>query len=99
MKNKSGKKVTFKALLTGLICIGIAFTIIPRAKIIWELSERKQGLEQVKTELTEENTQLRAELKKANSAENIERIAREQLGMVKEGEKVLVPVIEDQPDL
>ncbi len=66
---------------------------MPRVKTIMELSSRKQGLEEQKVILVEKHELLTIQLEEANSMENIERIAREQLGMVKEGEQMLIPVI------
>ncbi|MGL5378811.1 FtsB family cell division protein [Clostridium sp.] len=42
-------------------------------------------------ELKDKNTRLEAELKKAESDEYLEKLARERLGMVKDGEQVVNP--------
>jgi cell division protein FtsB len=62
-------------------------------KTVWELSQRKQALLVEKAQLEQEHQALQIELEQANSPENIERIAREQLGMVKPGEQPLIPVL------
>ncbi|NLJ71805.1 MAG: hypothetical protein GX333_02180 [Syntrophomonadaceae bacterium] len=89
MINKKG----FRLLLALLISLCLIITIMPRVKTIMELSSRKQGLEEQKVILVEKHELLTIQLEEANSMENIERIAREQLGMVKEGEQMLIPVI------
>lgn len=67
--------------------------IIPRAKVVYELSMRKAELEEQKLILIEKNQTLTMELEKTKSPQYIEKIAREQLGLVKEGEQIIMPVI------
>ena len=69
--------------------------LVPRITNIVDLSQRKAMLEQEKTQLTEIKKKLSHELKAAESPETVERIAREQLGMVKKGERPITPVIYD----
>ena len=67
--------------------------IVPRVQIIWELNQQKCNLEQQKNELYQQNSRLKQTLNEVNCPETIERIAREQLGLVKEGETVIIPVL------
>ncbi len=83
----------FKLVITTLVCICLMVTIIPRTKIVYELSQRKTELEEQKLLLMEKNNLLTKEFEQAKSLENIERIAREQLGMVKSGEQIIMPVV------
>ncbi|MFA7078862.1 MAG: septum formation initiator family protein [Syntrophomonas sp.] len=83
----------FRLVLTGLLCAILLFTIIPRAKTIYELSVRKNALLQEKEELTQINEERRQTLAEIDSPAGIERIAREQLGMVKKGERNIIRVI------
>ena len=92
MKEKKIKKPG-SLFLTGLICLLLLFTIVPRAKSIVELSARKQELQKEKAALIKINSEHKKELAELKSPQAIERIAREQLGMVKNGEKVVVEVI------
>jgi cell division protein FtsB len=71
----------------------MAFTLIPRVATVVELSQRQQSLLTEKAALEQEQQRLQIELDKADSPANIERLAREQLGMVKPGEQRLVPVL------
>lgn len=89
MRNR-GKGIFLKRLITIMMCIVLIVPVISRAKTVWELEIRKKELEAKKAQLLIENKRLREEYKEATSLENIERIAREKLGMVKEGEKPLV---------
>ncbi len=81
------------ALLLGFFAV----TLVPRCCTIWKLNAQKQALEMKKIEITQSNQQLSAEKDKLNSPAAVERIAREKLGMVKKGEKVLMEVQTDSP--
>lgn len=87
------KSFPLKKIMIIMICFLLILPIGSRVKTIWELEARKKSLETKKAQLLEENKRLKEEYEKARSIENIERIAREKLGMVKEGEKPLVEVI------
>lgn len=89
------KSFPLKKIMIIMICFLLILPIGSRAKTIWELEARKKSLETKKAQLLEENKRLKEEYEKARSVENIERIAREKLGMVKEGEKPLVEVMID----
>jgi len=93
MKTKNSKPKSGRLFFAGLICLLIMFTIVPRAKTILELSARKEELQKEKAVLVKINSERKKELVELNSPEVIERIAREQLGMVKDGEKIVVEVI------
>lgn len=88
---RPGRKV-----LVGIICLMLAFTIVPRVKTVWELSTQKNELKLKKAALEKVNQELSQKAREANTPENIERIAREQLGMLKKGEKALIQVVPDQ---
>jgi cell division protein FtsB len=74
-----------------------AFTLVPRCYSIWKLHLQKEALEQKKQQAMQLNQELQAEKDKLNDPLVFERIAREQLGMVKKGEKVLVKIEMDAP--
>jgi cell division protein FtsL len=79
-----------------VICVLVSVSIIPRVKTVWELSAQRAQLEQQKAALQKINQELTIKAREANSKENIEKIAREQLGMVKKGEKALIKVIPEK---
>lgn len=96
VKNReSNQRRNKKTLLMGLVCLFIVFTIVPRAKTVWDLTQQKQELKQQRTKLQQVNLSLKKQSDRLNSLAAVERIAREQLGMVKQGEKVIVEVVED----
>jgi cell division protein FtsB len=72
-----------------------AVTLIPRVYTIWKLDGQKQALEQKKLEAAQINQELAEQKDKLSSPLVVERIAREQLGMVKKGEKVLMEMETD----
>lgn len=83
----------FRLVLTGLLCAMLLITLVPRVKSIYQLSSRKQELLQEQTRLLESKGEREQVLATIDSPENMERIAREQLGMVKPGEKTIVRVL------
>jgi len=88
MPNKRLKRV-----ITAFVCVLLLIAIVPRAKTIYELSARKQSLLQEKERLTQVNQERSQTLAEIESPQGIERIAREQLGMVKKGERTIIRVI------
>jgi len=82
-----------KLLLSAFLCTLLLIAIVPRAKDIYVLSARKQSLLQEKERLTEVNQERTQTLAEIDSPQGIERIAREQLGMVKKGERTIIKVI------
>ena len=85
-----------RVLVTGLLCIILLITLVPRTMNIWELSVKKKDLEQEKAHLVQINQIKQKELDELGTPQAIERIAREQLGMVKSGERLIVKVIEEK---
>jgi cell division protein FtsB len=82
-----------RRLLTVLLCALLLITIVPRAMTIYDLSARKKVLMQEKERLTQINQASTQTLAEVDSPQGIERIAREQLGMVKKGERTIIRVI------
>lgn len=85
-----------RLVLTAFVCIVLLIAIVPRAKTIYELSSRKQFLLQEKERLTQINKERSQTLAEIESPQGIERIAREQLGMVKKGERTIIRVIPEE---
>ena len=90
---KNNKKPRLKIILTGVLVMFLLVPVAPRVKIIWDLNQRIEQLENQKAELETNQQKLELELKQANSPATLERIAREQLGMVKKGETRVVEVL------
>jgi cell division protein FtsB len=60
-----------------------------------ELSAQKRELKNEKAQLQEINRQYQDKLRDLKAPETIEKLARERLGMVKNGEKVIIDLQED----
>jgi len=95
LKSKKKLRQPLRLIGIGVLCTVLLVTLVPRVKTIIELSARKQALLEQKAELEKEQQALMLEFEQASSPENIEHIAREQLGMVKPGEQPLIPVLSD----
>jgi len=86
------KAKPLKRIFAMLVCFAMMVTIIPRVKTIWELDQQKEQLVLQKAQVERLNQQLKAQLKEAKKPEMVERIAREKLKMVKDGESYVVEV-------
>lgn len=91
MRLKPNKR--FRLVVVGVLGAILLFAVIPRAATIYELSVRKQELLLEKQQLAQINEEYRQTLTEIESTLGIERIAREQLGMVKNGERTIIRVI------
>ncbi len=96
MNKRKEKKPVIKLLLVGFVAMSLLFTIVPRVKTVYDLNKQKVILEQQKDKLAEQNGHLQNTMSEVNSPENIEKIAREQLGLVKKGETIIIPMLPDQ---
>ncbi len=90
---KNNKNSRLKLLLAGILVVFLMLPIAPRVKMLWDLNQRIERLENQKAELEKNRQELETELKQANSPAMVEKIAREQLGMVKKGETRVVEVL------
>ena len=95
----SAKKATKKAkvptnrLLTVVICIAIAgllVTMISQQITMSKLSAESETLSGKILEQKEEKAKIDKQLEAPNELERVEQIARDQLGMLKSGERVFI---------
>jgi cell division protein FtsB len=86
------KRPLLRIVITAVLGILLLITFVPRAKCVYDLSQRKARLEAEKDSLIQQQAQLEKAMQEANSLRTVEKIAREQLGMVKQGELVIMPV-------
>ncbi|HNX92572.1 MAG TPA: septum formation initiator family protein [Syntrophomonas sp.] len=84
-----------RLFISGLVCIVLLVTIVPRGKTILELSAQKRELKKQKVELQQIKRDYQKNLQELKTPEEIERLARERLGMVKSGEKVIIDLQQD----
>lgn len=85
------KKINKKKIFTILIIIYLCYTIIPmqitKFKLKREISQKQIEL----ADLKNKNEQLKSQVDTINSDQFIEQQARQRLGYVREGEKVVMP--------
>ncbi|MBL4936918.1 septum formation initiator family protein [Clostridium sp. YIM B02515] len=87
MKKKVSLKKVLIVLFSAYVCYIIGSTQISMTKIRKELNVRQQEL----TKLQEKNEKLQDEVKMSKTDDYIEKLARERLGMIKDGETPVIP--------
>lgn len=87
MKKKVSLKKVLIVLFSAYVCYIIGSTQISMIKIRKELNVRQQEL----TKLQEKNEKLQDEVKMSKTDDYIEKLARERLGMIKDGETPVMP--------
>lgn len=85
-----GKKLNFKLLIGVGITVIFVGTLISQEITKKRLSEEKIKVEKELQDLKSKNQELTEEFDDSQTDEYIERLARERLGMIKEGETVIV---------
>ncbi|MDR1160284.1 MAG: cell division protein FtsL [Syntrophomonadaceae bacterium] len=91
MNKKKVSKKKSRGVIALIVLTIMIISIVPRAKNIWTLSVQRNELQKTRDELLLRNEKLNWEKQDLNSLEVVERMARERLGMLKDGEKVVVP--------
>jgi cell division protein FtsB len=77
----------------GIFLFGTALvTLLPRGLHIWDLSRQLSDLEAKKEALLQVQTVLRSEQENMEKPETVERLAREKLGLVKPGERIILEI-------
>ncbi len=84
------KKPSKRLIVLSVLFVLMAWAIIPRAASVYELSQQKQELEHQKAQLLAHNQALVQEKDSLNSPQALEKMARERLGMLKEGERYII---------
>ena len=88
MKKNVNLKGIIIVLVIGFFSISVIKQVIVLKRIKSDISTQAQELE----ELKEKNIKLQAELDRAQSHnEYLEKLARERLGLIKEGEQQIIP--------
>ncbi len=85
-----------KLFVLALALAFLAFWFGPQVKTLWEMHQEIQALEEQKAELLKKKAELIRIERELHTDEAIEKMAREQLGMVRPGEKVLVKVLPEE---
>lgn len=80
----------FKRIVGTLILAVMIAIMLPRIASIARLYEQKQSLLEQKQQLEQEKAELTETRDSMDNLETIEKIAREKLGMIKEGERLMM---------
>ena len=87
MKKNINLKIISVVLIIGIFSVSLIKQVVVLRRIKKEISTQTQELEQ----LTEKNIKLQAELDRAQgNNEYLEKLARERLGLIKEGEQQII---------
>ena len=87
MKKNINLKIISVVLIIGIFSVSLIKQVVVLRRIKKEISTQTQELEQLK----EKNIKLQAELDRAQSNnEYLEKLARERLGLIKEGEQQVI---------
>jgi len=84
------RKLKFKSLLIAIFIIYAIITIINQQISISELKKAEQAAASKIESVRKDNDKLTEMINNATSVEYIEKMAREQLGLVKSGERVYI---------
>lgn len=84
------KKSRFGLFILLILSIYFAYEMIGQQKLLYSKSLEIKKIESKVKEEEKVNDELKKEQKTMNSDEYVEKVAREKLGMVKEGERVFV---------
>lgn len=95
MSSQKVSKRPGKIVILVILGLVMVIGIFPRGKTIYELNMRKSELLQQKQETEMRGQVLNERLQKIDEPEEIEKMAREKLGMVKPGERYIIPMIGD----
>lgn len=83
------KQLTLKGLIIIFIFAIFLFNFVKQELTMRRIRQDIVNSQKQLEDINKKNSKLESELKSIESDENIERLARERLGMIKEGEKVV----------
>ena len=96
-KTRLSKTTKKRRWLIFVLVLGfLAFWFGPQVKTLWEMHQEIQALQEQKAQLLKKKAELTRLERHLHTDEAIEKLAREQLGMVKPGEMVMVEVIPEE---
>ena len=79
-----------RRLLTALVVVSIAGVVVFSVLNVVSLKKEQKDMREQQEALEKEKAQLEQELKEINDPENLEAQAREQLKLIKKGEKIYI---------
>lgn len=90
-KEQKARIFSLRWLLVFVVVCSLSFG--SQVVTIWKMKQEIKALNIKKQQLAQENKSCQANLRAIQTDEMLEKIAREELGMIKPGEKVLVEVL------
>jgi cell division protein FtsL len=78
------------------VIVVFAFKLVMNIRKVNQMQARLNNLQEQVEEQVDKNEQLQEEIKRVKSHDYVEKIAREELGLVKPGEILFIPVEENQ---
>lgn len=95
MKRKVQKPRLMRFILVFFVVV-LLITAIPRTIQVVRMEQKKDLLQTEQQELAAQVAARQAQLALTESPEYIEKVAREQLGMIKEGERTLLKAVPEK---
>ncbi|MGE5397967.1 MAG: FtsB family cell division protein [Chitinophagales bacterium] len=89
--NSKYSKGPVSLILIILLALSL-YIFVPKIIAIWKINREIQAMELKKSQLRSQNDQYIEKIQALKSKDMVEKMAREELGMIKPGEKVIVPV-------
>jgi len=89
------RKIKFKAVFIGILVCYLGYIIISQQMAILRIKRDIEKYSAENKRIEEENSYLKDEIEYAGTDEYIEKMARERLGLIKDGETVYVIKDED----
>lgn len=87
------KKMNFRSILIIVLFLLFGFNLIKQTLAIRRINNDIQEKSEQLNEKKEENRKLQAELERVQSNyDYLEKLARERLGLIKEGEQIVLPL-------
>lgn len=92
VRTRKVKTKTYRGRWITAFALVCCFTVGPQLFSMWEMSRDINAIEDQKRQALQLNHKYQQEIKLLNSDQMVEKIAREELGMIKPNEQVLVQV-------
>ena len=81
----------WRQLVALVVTLYLLYSFTHLGLALYQTNRQMQAYENQKTALLQENARLKQQIQELNSDSYIERVAREELGLVKPGERVIMP--------
>ncbi|WP_406677479.1 FtsB family cell division protein [Moorella sp. ACPs] len=90
------KRFYWPGLVAGLLAVYLLYSFIRLGLALYQTNLQIKACQEQKAVLMAESSRLHEQIKDLNNDSYIERMAREELGLIKPGETVIVPAVPGQ---